>query len=131
VTSKASAAPVVKRTVMASRSTFATTNGDPPEAVAPPPEPVKIARSWHRHLVRFPTSGKPCATRWLHVTAKGAWAGSSAARRFGSSIATATGARCLSVQGRSRPTIAERPARVALTGIAVPTTLRLVRTPSG
>ena len=42
-TSKASAAPVVKRTVMASRSTFATTNGDPPEAVAPPPEPAKIA----------------------------------------------------------------------------------------
>ncbi len=28
---------------MASRSTFATINGDPPEAVAPPPEPVKIA----------------------------------------------------------------------------------------
>jgi len=40
---KPPAAPVVKRTVMASRSTFATTNGDPPEAVAPPPEPVKIA----------------------------------------------------------------------------------------
>ena len=43
VATKPSAAPVVKRTVMASRSTFATTNGDPPEAVAPPPEPVKIA----------------------------------------------------------------------------------------
>ena len=40
---KPPAAPVVKRTVLASRSTFATTNGDPPEAVAPPPEPVKIA----------------------------------------------------------------------------------------
>jgi hypothetical protein len=36
-------APVMKRTVLASRSTFATTNGDPPEAVVPPPEPVKIA----------------------------------------------------------------------------------------
>jgi len=42
-TTRPSAAPVVKRTVMASRSTFSTTNGDPPEAVAPPPEPVKIA----------------------------------------------------------------------------------------
>jgi hypothetical protein len=42
-TTKPVATPVVKRTVMASRSTFATINGDPPEAVAPPPEPVKIA----------------------------------------------------------------------------------------
>ena len=42
-TTKPAATPVVKRTVMASRSTFSTINGDPPEAVAPPPEPVKIA----------------------------------------------------------------------------------------
>ncbi len=42
-TTRLPAAPVVKRTVLASRSTFATNNGDPPEAVAPPPEPVKIA----------------------------------------------------------------------------------------
>jgi len=56
-TTKPSTAPVVKRTVMASRSTFATTNGDPPEAVAPPPEPVKIAAV-------VPSQPRPMPDQW-------------------------------------------------------------------
>ena len=40
---KPAAAAAVKRTLLASRASFATANGDPPDAVAPPPEPERIA----------------------------------------------------------------------------------------
>ena len=58
---KLGATAAVKRTMPANRATFATANGDPPDAVAPPPEPLVIAAA------PPPTPARPIPDRWQNM----------------------------------------------------------------
>ena len=49
-----------KRALLTGRASFATANGDPPEAVAPPPEPEKIAAA-------PPPPPRPVPDRWQNM----------------------------------------------------------------
>jgi hypothetical protein len=51
----------VKRTKLAANATFATADGDPPDAVPPPPEPPKPA------LAPEPPSPRPVPDRWQNM----------------------------------------------------------------
>jgi hypothetical protein len=50
-----------KRTMLTGSASFATANGDPPDAVAPPPEPEKIA-------VAPPPPPRPIPDRWQNMS---------------------------------------------------------------
>jgi len=50
-----------KRTAPANRATFATANGDPPDAVAPPPEPEIVAAT------PAPPPPRPIPDRWQNM----------------------------------------------------------------
>jgi len=53
--------PTAKRTMLATRATFATADGDPPDAVPPPPEPEKPAP------VPAPPPPRPVPDRWQNM----------------------------------------------------------------